>query len=157
VSERVTRQKSHGPSRHPQIHLQVETHTHIHMHREREREREQLTQSNSWQRSCTVTHVCKGIEAKDDHVSTVQHHISRTVEDAMISVSILLPKHPELLKRFLLGAACSLHIAQGVAEMPPPPPPPDSRICLTPDECRHALNALLDLVPLTVKIVNDME
>jgi hypothetical protein len=72
-------------------------------------------------------------ESEDDHVSTVQHHISRTVEAAMISVSNLLSKHPELLKRFLLGAACILHNTEGGAEVPPPPPPPESRICLTPE------------------------
>jgi hypothetical protein len=55
----------------------------------------------------------------------------------------------------LLGAACILHSAQGGAEVPPPPPPPESRICFTQDECGHALNALLDLVPLTVCLTQD--
>jgi hypothetical protein len=67
-----------------------------------------------------------------------------------------LAKMP-LLKRFLLGAAHILRNAQGGAEVPPPPPPPESRICLTQDECGHALNALLDLVPLTVKLENDIK
>ena len=48
----------------------------------------------------------KGEEADDEHVSTTSMHISRAVEAAMISVSILLPKHPELLKRFFV--ACSM-------------------------------------------------
>ena len=98
----------------------------------------------------------KGEEADDEHVSTIRIHISRAVEAAMISVSILLPEHPELLNRFLLRAACILHNAQGGADFPPPPPP-ESRVCFTQDECGLALNALLDLVPLTIKIEKEIE
>ena len=71
----------------------------------------------------------KGEEADDEHVSTSSMHISHAVEDAVISVSILLPKHPQLLKRFLLRAACVLHKTQGGEDVSPPPPPatPTSR------------------------------
>ena len=90
----------------------------------------------------------KGEEADDEHVSTSSMHISHAVEDAMISVSILLPKHPQLLKRF-----CVLHKTQGGEDVSPPPPPASS-VCWTQHECGHAL---VDLVPLTIKIQEEIE